>query len=245
MPFLEHLDELRKRLFVVIAVVGLASIAIYFFTDPVYRFLIAPISPLIEGGKPVTLRILDAMTLRFKLALYTGVVVSSPIIIWQTMGFFLPALKPHERRWVVPTFIAIAGLFLAGAAFCYTVILGPSFEWLVEQNGSLFDWVAQGTDLLFAVIYFMLGFGLAFQTPVIVFYLVYFGVVPYKTLRENWRVAWVIIAIVSAMATPDWSPVTMGALAAAMIVLFELSMFLVRALLARKIRAQQAEDAED
>ncbi len=241
MPFLEHLDELRRRLFVVIGVLMVGAVGLYFYTDPIYRFVIEPVSFLLEDEKAITLRVMEAMTLRFKLALWAAAIGGSPIIIYQALAFFLPALRPKEQKWFIPTFIAVALLFFAGVAFCYGLVLAPAFEWLVDQNAALFRFVPQGGDLLFAVLYFLLGFGIAFQTPVVVFYLVYFGVIPYKTLRENWRVAWVVIVVVAAMATPDWSPVSMGALAIAMVVLYETSLLLVRVLLSRKIRAQQLE----
>jgi sec-independent protein translocase protein TatC len=105
------------------------------------------------------------------------------------------------------------------------------------------EFQAVATDLVTVVSYFILGFGVAFQTPVIVFYLVYFGVVPYAKLRKNWRIVWVAVVIAAAMITPDWSPVSMGALSGAMLGLYELSMLLVRVVLAKKIAAQKAADA--
>jgi sec-independent protein translocase protein TatC len=80
----------------------------------------------------------------------------------------------------------------------------------------------------------------AFQTPVIVFYLVYFGVIPYRVLRENWRIVYVAITIAAAMITPDWSPVSMGALALSMVALYEISLLACRMFLSRRIKRQNA-----
>jgi sec-independent protein translocase protein TatC len=93
--------------------------------------------------------------------------------------------------------------------------------------------------------FFLLGFGIAFQTPVVVFYLVYFGVVPYATLRKNWRIVYVSTFVIAAGITPDWSPVSMMALGLSMIVLYEMSLALVRVVLARRIKARDAALAED
>jgi sec-independent protein translocase protein TatC len=193
----------------------------------------------------VALRVLDPMMVRFKVALWAGVVLASPVIIWQTLSFFLPALKAKEQKWFMATFVAMLVLFVVGASLCYVVILPPSFAWLIGQSGSIMEFQAVATDLVTVVSYFILGFGVAFQLPVIVFYLVYFGVVPYAKLRENWRVVWVVIVIAAAMITPDWSPVSMGALSLAMVGLYELSMLLVRVVLAKKIAAQKAAEVED
>ncbi|MCX8007205.1 MAG: twin-arginine translocase subunit TatC [Coriobacteriia bacterium] len=240
-----HLAELRSRLTVVVAVVGLTALAGYFFATPIYRFLVAPLQPVLKGQPALTLKLLEAMSVRFKLGVWAGLVVSSPVIIYEALAFFLPALKPKERAWFLWTFAAAVVLFLAGAAFCYGVVLEPSAKWLAAQNGEIFEYKATGADLVTLAMYFILGFGIAFEVPVLVFYLVYFGVIPYDKLRANWRVVWVVLAIVAAMITPDWSPVTMGLLAAAMIGLFEGTMLLLRVLLARRIRTQRAALAFD
>lgn len=244
MPFLEHLAELRRRLTVVFIVLFVLTLGLYFFAEPIYRFLLVPVSFMLEDGKAITLSPLEGMTLKFKLALWAAVVIGSPLLIWQAFAFFLPALKPRERRFFVPTFFSAVVLFAAGVAFCYLIILEPSMRWLVDQNGSIFRFLPKGSEVLTVVTFFLMGFGLAFETPIVVFYLVYFGVVSYEKLRENWRVVYVVVAVVAAMVTPDWSPVSMGALAGAMIVLYELSMLLVRVLLARKISRQRLAEEE-
>jgi len=128
--------------------------------------------------------------------------------------------------------------------FCYLMILPASFAWLAAQSGTIMTFTPTAGDLLLVVEFFLLGFGICFETPVVVFYLVYFGVVPYAKLRSNWRIIYVTIVILASMITPDWSPVSMGALSVAMIVLYELSMLACRVVLAKKIKAQKAAEAE-
>jgi sec-independent protein translocase protein TatC len=240
MPFLEHIGELRKRLTIVAATLAILTIVLYFFTEPVFTFLIAPVKAYLGDGKPIALGLLDPMTVRFGLAFWASVVACSPLIIWQVAAFFMPALKEEERRWVTPTVLAIVGLFILGVVFCYLVILGPAAQWLSSQAGAVIRLTPTAQDTLTVVEFLLLGFGIAFQTPVVVFYLVYFGIVPYKVLRENWRFVYVGIVMISSAITPDWSPVTMGALSVAMIVLYEISLVLVRIMLAKRIRAREA-----
>lgn len=240
MPFLAHIGELRNRLFVVFGALTLATLVAYFFTDQIFAFLLKPVLPFVKGGMPVTLGFLDPMTVRFGLSFWTAVVVCSPIIAWQLLGFLMPALKPNERRWILPTFAAMVVLFIAGVALCYTIILSASFQWLADQAGAIMSFMPQAGDTLTVVEFFLLGFGIAFQTPVIVFYLVFFGVIPYRKLRESWRIVYVTITILAAMITPDWSPVSMGALAIAMVVLYEMSLLACRVVLRKKIREQDA-----
>jgi sec-independent protein translocase protein TatC len=244
MPFLLHLDELRKRMFVVVGVLSVAMIALYFFTEPIYRFMVAPVWPVLQGAKPIAIGVLDPMTVKFGLAFWSAVVLCSPLIAWELMAFLLPALRPNERKWVLPTFLTAVVLFAGGVVFCYLLILPASFEWLAAQSGTIMAFMPTAGDLLTVVEFFLLGFGIAFQTPVVVFYLVYFGVVPYAKLRSNWRIIYVTVVILASMITPDWSPVSMGALSIAMIVLYELSMLLCRIMLARRIKAQNAAEQE-
>jgi sec-independent protein translocase protein TatC len=245
MPLMEHLGELRKRLFVVLVVVGLGAMVLYFFTEPIYRFVVAPVWPILQGQKPIATGWLQPMMVRFSLSIWSAVVVASPVIAWQTLAFFIPALRPKERKWVVPTFAAMVVLFVLGVVFCYTMILGPSFAWLADQTGDFIRLTPTAEDMLSVVEFFLLGFGVAFQTPVVVFYLVYFGVIPYATLRKNWRTVYVVIVVLSAMITPDFSPVAMGALSVAMIILYEISLALVRIVLARRIRVREAAAAAE
>ena len=244
MPFLKHLDELRKRMFVVVGVLAVAMIVLYFYTEPIYVFMVAPVVSILEGAKPIAIGVLDPMTVRFGLAFWAAIVVSFPLIAWELMAFLLPALRPQERKWVIPTFLAMVVLFVAGVVFCYYMILPASFAWLAEQSGNIMAFMPQAGDLLVVVEFFLLGFGICFQTPVVVFYLVYFEVIPYAKLRANWRIVYVGAVVAAAMITPDWSPVSMGALAAAMVVLYELSMALCRVFLSRKIKAQRLAEAE-
>ncbi|MDO8880980.1 MAG: twin-arginine translocase subunit TatC [Coriobacteriia bacterium] len=244
MPFMGHLNELRKRLTVVAIVLSVLTLVGYLFSDQIFMILIGPMQPVIGDQSSYVFDILEAMSNRFRLGLFGAFVVGSPIIIYETLAFFLPALRPKERRWFVWTFIAAVVLFLAGVAFCYFFILEPSTEWLVQQSGETFELLLRAQSAMTFAMWFLAGFGLAFEVPVVVFYLVYFGVVPYDKLRKNWRVVWVVIVIVASMITPDWNPWSMLALSGAMIALFEASMFTVRIVLARKIKAQKLAGVE-
>ncbi len=245
MPFMGHIAELRRRLFIVILVLGTLAVGLYFVSDQIYTLLVGPAQKVIGTQGSFTFDVLEGMTNRFRLAVWAALIVGSPVIIYHALSFFVPAFKPKERRWFLWTFFAAVVLFAAGIAFCYLLILAPSAEWLVQQNGETFDLMLRASSMMQFSMWFMVGFGAAFEVPIVVFYLVYFEVVPYKTLRQNWRVVWVVIIVVAAMITPDWSPVSMGALAGAMIGLFEASMALVHILLRKKIRAQKLELDED
>jgi sec-independent protein translocase protein TatC len=243
MPFLQHLDELRKRMFVVIFIVAVVTVVLYFFTDFIFKLMLAPVWPVLHNQLPVALSVLDPMMVRFGLAFFAAIVLCSPIITWQVFGFLLPALHEKERKYVVPTFAAMVLLFIAGVALCYTIILPASFAWLANQTGTVMRFMPQAGDMLQLVEVFLLAFGVSFQTPVIVFYLVFFGVIPYRKLRDNWRVIYIVLLTAAALITPDWSPISMGALGIALVILYELSMLACRIMLSRRIKVQAAEAA--
>ena len=242
---MSHMNELRKRLTVVIAVVGVLTLVGYYYSDEIYRILIGPMLPVLGDKGGYTFDLLEAMTNRFRLGMFGALIVGSPVIIYEVLAFFLPALKPKERKWFSWTALAAALLFLVGVAFCYFYILEPSTQWLVDQSGETFDLLLRAQSAMTFAMWFLAGFGMAFEVPVIVFYLVYFNVVPYATLRKNWRTVWVVIVVAASMITPDWNPWSMAALSASMVTLFEASMLLVRIALARKIKTQSLPDIDE
>jgi len=247
MPLLDHLGELRMRLVRIVVCLAIATIVFYLATPTMGQFLLMPIAEFLpvdaETGM-ASLQAIDpfeAFAVRFKIALWAAIVGCSPIIIWQLLAFFLPALKPKERKWYVPTFGMAVFLFVFGTVFCYLVILHPAFEWLTNQAAGLGTVSPRMSTYVDIIIKFELGFGLAFELPLIVFYLVIFDVVPYKKLRESWRVVYVALMVLCAMVTPDASPITMMLMFAALIALYEGSLLISRIVLRKRIQKQNEE----
>ena len=240
LPIMEHLRELRYRLVIIAIVVFAGSIAMYFPAPYFYNLAMSPILHIFGDQELILLNPFETFTLRFKVALYATLVVGSPIIIWQIMAFFLPALKPNERKWLVPTFAAMVTLFIGGVVFAHQIILGTAFEWIIGQAWQGVTQMPEASTYFQGAVLLLLGFGIAFQLPVVVFYLMIFNIVPYKKLRANWRVVYTVLIVVSASATPDWSPVTMLALFAALVMLYEISMALARVVLVKRIERRKA-----
>lgn len=240
LPILEHLRELRYRLVIIAIVVIVGSVVMYFPAPRFYNLVMEPILHIFGDQPLVLLNPFETFTLRFRVALYATLVIGSPILIWQVMAFFLPALKPNERRWLIPTFLTMAALFAAGIAFAHQVIIGTAFEWIVGQAWEGVTQMPEASTYFQGAVMLLLGFGLAFQLPVIVFYLMVFNIVPYEKLRTNWRVVYTVLMVVAAGATPDWSPVTMLALLGALIALYEVSMVFARLVLRRRIARRKA-----
>lgn len=251
MPLFDHLGELRMRLVRIIACLAIVVVVFYMATPIMGQFLLLPIADFLpqDASGFASLQAIDpfeAFGTRFKISIWASVVACSPIILWQILAFFLPALKPSERKWFIPTFAAAVGLFIFGTIFCYLVILNPAFEWLTDQANGLGTVAPRMSSYIDMIIKFELGFGVAFELPLIVFYLVIFDVIPYKKLRNSWRTVYVVLMVVSAMATPDASPVTMLLMFAALVVLYEGSLLIARLVLSKRIKKQNEElDAEE
>lgn len=247
MPFFEHISELRRRIVIIAVTLLVGSMVLYAWGWQIYELVMRPVLRLLDV-EPQIFSPFGTFGLRFTVAFYAAIVVASPVILWQIMGFFLPALKDRERRYIIPTFVAGVVLFLAGVAFCYTIILGTAFQWILAQGSPVVGQTPDAVKYFQGVILMLLGFGVGFELPVVVFYLVIFNIVPYKKLRASWRVVYVVLMVAAAAATPDWSPVTMLGLYLALVGLYEFSMLLARVTLRKRIAAQRAaelaEDAE-
>ena len=151
-------------------------------------------------------------------------------------------LDPFEA---FATRFKISSLFIFGTIFCYLIILDPAFQWLTDQAAGLGEVVPRASTYIDMIIKFELGFGFAFELPLIVFYLVIFDIVPYKKLRGSWRTVYVVLMVVSAMATPDASPITMLLMFAALLVLYEGSLLISRIVLGKRIKKQNEELARE
>lgn len=250
MPIMDHLGELRMRVVRIIACLAIAVCVFYLSAPAMGQFLLMPLSdylPFDAATGWTTLVALDpfeAFAVRFQIALFFAFIATSPVILWQLLAFFLPALKPKERKWFVPTLTVAVVLFVIGIVFCYLVILSAAFEWLTDQAAGLGYIEPRMSSYIDIIIKFEIAFGLAFELPLIIFYLVLFNIVPYKSLRNNWRTVYVVLMVLCAMVTPDASPVTMLLMFAAIIALYEISLLAARVALARKIKRQELEDAE-
>ena len=229
MPLLDHLSELRRRLTIIVMCILVTSVVIYMATPVLIQLLIDPVREFIpDGGRLYVTTALGGFTLRFKVSVFFAVIVCCPIIIFQVLGFFMPALRPSEQKWVAPTVGALVFLFFFGMTFCYLFILNATFGWMLQQTSDFGTIFANAEDYISIIMMLELGFGTAFELPLLVFYLSIFHIVSYKTFRENWRVIYVGLLIGCAVVTPDASPVTMFLMFGAVILLYEISLLLAR-----------------
>lgn len=240
MPIMDHLGELRRRIVIIVVSVLVTVCFMYLLAPYFIDFLIQPVSEYVTDV--YVTGAFEGFSLKFRVALFMSVIVCSPLIFWEILAFFLPALKPNERRFVLPTFFVAVLLYVLGMVFCYCFCLAPAFQFLTGESMSIGNILPQATDYLKYIILFELAFGLAFELPLVVFFLILFNIVPYKKMRANWRGIYVGLLVIAAVVTPDASPVTMGIMFAALVALYEVSLAAARVALARKIKRQRLEE---
>lgn len=228
MPLFDHLGELRRRFTIIVVAVVTCAVIVYMATPTLIDMMLDPIREAMGGAQLTVISVLGGFTIRFKVAFFFSVIICTPIIIWEVMAFFLPALKPKERRWVVPTVAAMVLLFFLGMAFCYVVVQQAAFGWLLGQSTEFAEILPNAEDYLNMFMLLELGFGVAFQLPLAIFYLSILHIVPYRTFREQWRVLYVGFMVLSAVVTPDASPVTMFLMFAILIALYEVALAVSR-----------------
>lgn len=235
MPLLDHLGELRRRLTIIVVSVLTTAVIVYMATPTIIEILLDPIREFLpNGGQLTVITALGGFTVRFTVAMFVGVIMCTPIILWELMAFFLPALKPSEKKWVIPTVAAAVTLFFIGMIFCYLVILNAAFGWLLQQTTDFASVTPNAEDFLNIIMLLEIGFGIAFELPLIIFYLSILHIVPYRTFRQQWRYVYVGLLVLSAIVTPDASPVTMVLMFAALISLYEIALAIARQVISAK-----------
>lgn len=234
MTFGEHLVELRSRIIKSVVAVLVGSIFGLVFNQWIRDILISPYQEVV--GSDVGLSFF-APTERFgvvmKIGLFGGLVLASPVVLYQLWRFVVPALTPRERRYVVPLSLTFAVLFLAGIAMAYWS-LPRGLEFLFDfGGGDDLQPVIQAELYLSFVMRFLLAFGIAFEFPVFMFAAAAFGVVTSAQLRAGWRWAVVAIVVGGAIITPSGDPLTLTLLSVPLYALYELTILAVKLVLKR------------
>ncbi|MFW5951432.1 MAG: twin-arginine translocase subunit TatC [Gemmatimonadota bacterium] len=244
MPFLDHLEELRWRIIWSLLAVAIGAVIGWFLVTrfDVLGLLIEPMRPLLEEGKLAYLSPADPFIVTLKLTLTTGVLLASPVVIYQLWIFLSPALLPEEKRAIVPALYFGLLLFMGGMALAYFVALPVMFEFFAQfQQGSLEQNITIG-PYMSVVTRTLLGFGLVFELPVVMLVLAAVGVVDTTMLKKGRRWAIVIITIVASFITPGDVVILTIFLMIPLLLLYELGIWLARLVERRRRRRQEKEE---
>lgn len=223
--FLEHLAELRQRILVIAVAVFVTGSVCYYFAFKILRILLKPAG---NAVKLVYLGPMEPFMVKFKIAIFGGIAFSIPIILYEIIAFVAPALKGKEKKLIYPAIFFMVVLFAAGVVFGYYFIMPPGTQWLLNQaEGFLNPNMTASLYVTYAG-WFLLAFGISFETPVFLLLLVRLRVLSVETLQKHWRYAIITILLIAAFVTPDWNPVNMVAMALPMLFFYFVSILIAR-----------------
>jgi sec-independent protein translocase protein TatC len=237
MSLMEHLDELRRRI-----VHSAIYLAVGFGLAWIFRNRLVHLiqAPLIKINKTLVFtHPMDALNLQLQVALVGGAIIASPFILYQVWLFIAPGLYQKERRFVIPFMAATVGLFLGGASFGYFFVLPGALKVLIVDFGHNFTPMITIEDYSSFFLSIILGLGISFEMPILIFFLAMFGIVSPKFLWKNIRYAILIVFIIAAFICPSPDPWTMCVYAIPM-----LSLYLIGIGLAWYVHPSRKKDKE-
>jgi len=236
-----HLADLRKRLAISVGTVVVMFFVMFFFWEPLLAWMTTPLVEVLpEGSSIIFTKVQETFFTALKVAFFAGFMVSLPVIFWQLWQFVAPGLYENEKKMVIPFVTGATVMFLIGAAFCYYVVIPYGYAFLINFGSQLFTALPSIGEYVSFFTKLLLGFGIAFELPVVTFFLASMGLVTDQTLIDFFRYALVIIFMASALLTPP-DVLTQFLMAGPMVFLYGISI-----LIARKINPEkpQTENAE-
>jgi sec-independent protein translocase protein TatC len=226
MTLIEHLGELRARIIKVAIAFFLASIVAFIFVDWIFEFMLAP-APQLKGKLFVT-GVTEPLITDIKLALFTALLVTIPIILYQVWAFVAPAVGDMGRAFTYILITMASSLFLAGVVFGYYVVLPIGLKFLFAYGGERYSEIISGEKYLPFVTRFLLAFGIVFEFPAATYVGAKLELVDAPLLKKYRKHAIVINTVLAAALTPGQDPFSMILMAVPMIVMYEISIIIAR-----------------
>ncbi len=227
MTFLEHLDELRKR--ITHAVLGLlvGFVIAFSVVDRVFAFVFARLAAEVPDGRLIYTDPGEAFFLWIKIAALVGLLLSSPYVMWQVWLFIAPGLYAKEKKFAIPFVVCSSALFVTGAAFSHYVVFPFAWRFFAGFSNEVLEFMPRVEPVFSLYVKLVLALGLIFQLPMLMFVLGKMGVVSARFLIRNIKYAVLLIFVAAAVITPDGSPVTQALVAGPMFALYLLSIGVV------------------
>jgi len=221
MSLMQHLEELRKMIVHSAGYIAAGMGVAYFFNERLRHMIFKPL--LMMGQKANMLHPTDGLNFAIKTALYGGIILASPFVLYQVWLFISPGLYSHEKRYVVPFMGATVGLFFTGVFLAYHYVLPMALPVLLINFGKDFAMTITIEDYMNFFLSVILGLGITFELPIVIFFLALFGIVDAGFLWRNARYAVLIIFILSAIICPLPDPISMCLFASPLLLLYGLS----------------------
>jgi sec-independent protein translocase protein TatC len=220
MTFLEHLDELRKRITHAVGGLLVGFILSFTFISQVFDFVYQRLVSTVPGGKLIYTEAPEMFMLWIKIAALTGVLIASPYIMLQVWLFIAPGLYAKEKKLAIPFVLSSSLLFVGGAAFSHYYVFPAAWNFFAGFSNSYVEFLPRVGPIFGMYVKLMLGIGLTFQLPVLMFVLARLGMVTAGFLLRNFKYAVLLIFIFAAVITPDGNPVTQVMVGGPMVVLY-------------------------
>ncbi len=224
-PFLAHLEDLRVTLIKICITLAVTMTLCFMFRSELAGLVQRPLDVVDStlAANLQSLGVADSFTISLELAFYGGIVLAFPFLLLFLAEFVLPALTVAERRLLYPVALVGFGLFLGGVAFCYFVVLPQTLEFFFKDAQAM-HWHPTWTvrEYYSFTTQFLIGFGLAFELPLVVLVLVKLGIVDYAFLKRTRAFALVIIFVIAAVITPTTDLLTLVLMGGPMYVLYEI-----------------------
>jgi len=221
MTFLEHLDELRKRIMHSLVAIVVTFGFSWFFREQVFEFLSEPITSVVD--KLVVIKPTEPFTIYLKVSFVASVFLAAPYILLQVWLFIAPGLYRKEKSYALPFLLASTALFVLGGMFAYYVVLPPALSFLLLEFGSKFQHMITAVEFFDFEMLIVIGMGVIFQLPVLVAFLSIFGLITPRFLWKNFRYAILIITIIAAVVSPTTDPFNLFLWSGPMVILYALS----------------------
>jgi sec-independent protein translocase protein TatC len=243
MPLTAHLEELRRRLIVSFIALAVGFVGSYLFKERLFFFLARPLEPhLPEGSSLQYIGVHEAFLTYLKVSLFSGLILAMPVIFYQLWRFVAPGLYEREKRYAIPFVILSMIFFLGGASFCYFIVFPFVFKFFMSFSDDSLRAMPTIRQFLSFATRLLIAFGLVFEMPIFFFFLGRIGLVSYKGLARQRRMAVVLVFLGAALLTPP-DVVSQLMLAGPLLILFELSIQIVRITGKRPSEESEQEDA--
>jgi sec-independent protein translocase protein TatC len=225
MSFLEHLDELRKRLIASITGVALGCVVSFIFNDRyIFPFIMLPMQQMLpQGNKLLATEASEAFMLWMKVGFLAGLLVAAPFVLYQVWLFVAPGLYTHEKKFAIPFVLSSSVFFFTGAAFSHYIAFPATWKFFIDFTPGFITFMPKIGPAFSLYMKMLLGFGLIFQMPVLVFALARMGVVTGSFLLRNFKYATLVIFILGAVLSPGTDVMSQLIMAGPMMALYMFS----------------------
>ena len=224
MSFLEHLDELRKRLIGSVVAILIGCFVSFFFISDIFRIVVGPIQAMLpSGGRFIATEGPEVFMMYLKVGALTGLFVALPFVLWQLWLFIAPGLYAHEKRFAIPFVLFSSVFFFAGAYFSHMVAFPYTWKFFLSFESDLVTFMPKLGPAFSLYVKMLLGFGIIFQMPTVVLFLAKMGVVSAGFLIKHTKYAVLIIFILGAVLSPGGDVVSQALMAGPMLVLYAIS----------------------